>query len=128
MRTVLLVVSLFCWRRAAATATPTPELPSQAAQIDLTIDPRPARRRRCHPDRDRHAATISRWRARGRRARRHESRRDASRDRRRRPDRRQGKVDIPFKWSMGGDWIVTVTVTLADDSEVSQDFNVSVKP
>ncbi|MBI1256055.1 MAG: hypothetical protein GC204_01165 [Chloroflexi bacterium] len=40
----------------------------------------------------------------------------------------QGKVDIPFKWSMSGDWIVTVTVTLPDKSEVSQDFNVTVKP
>ena len=35
----------------------------------------------------------------------------------------QGKLSLPFKWSMGGDWIVTVTVTLADGSQVSQDFN-----
>ena len=40
----------------------------------------------------------------------------------------QGKVDIPFKWSMSGDWIVSVTVTLADNSQVSQDFNLTVKP
>ena len=40
----------------------------------------------------------------------------------------QGKVDVPFKWSMSGDWIVSVTVTLPDKSEVSQDFNVTVKP
>src|SRR4051812_9938423 len=40
----------------------------------------------------------------------------------------QGKIDVPFKWSMSGDWIVTVTVTLADNSQVSQDFNITVKP
>ena len=37
-----------------------------------------------------------------------------------------GKATIPFQWMMGGDWIVTVSVTLPDDSEVSQEFNVSV--
>ncbi len=37
-----------------------------------------------------------------------------------------GTVDVPFSWSMGGDWIVTVTVTLADGSQVSQDFNYTV--
>ena len=40
----------------------------------------------------------------------------------------QGNVTIPFKWSMSGDWIVSVTVTLPDKSEVSQDFNLTVKP
>ncbi len=37
-----------------------------------------------------------------------------------------GTVDVPFAWSMGGDWIVTVTVTLPDGSEVSQDFNYTI--
>ena len=40
----------------------------------------------------------------------------------------QGKLSLPFKWSMSGDWMVTVTVTLADKSQVSQDFTVTVKP
>ncbi len=37
-----------------------------------------------------------------------------------------GTVEVPFNWSMGGDWIVTVTVTLPDGSEVSQDFDYTV--
>ncbi len=37
-----------------------------------------------------------------------------------------GTVEVPFAWSMGGDWIVTVTVTLPDGSEVSQDFDYSI--
>ncbi len=40
----------------------------------------------------------------------------------------QGEISLPFKWSMGGDWIVTVTVTLADKSQVSQTFNMTVNP
>ena len=40
----------------------------------------------------------------------------------------QGKMSLPFKWSMAGDWIVTITVTLADNSQVAQDFNVTVQP
>ncbi len=37
-----------------------------------------------------------------------------------------GALDVPFAWSMGGDWIVTVTVTLPDGSEVSQDFDYTI--
>ncbi|MEO8392494.1 MAG: FixH family protein [Chloroflexota bacterium] len=40
----------------------------------------------------------------------------------------QGKLVLPFKWSMSGDWIVSVTVTLADKTQIAQDFNVIVKP
>jgi hypothetical protein len=40
----------------------------------------------------------------------------------------QGKLVLPFKWSMSGDWIVSVTVTLADNTQVAQDFNITVKP
>jgi hypothetical protein len=40
----------------------------------------------------------------------------------------QGKLVLPFKWSMSGDWIVSVTVTLTDHSQVAQDFNVTIKP
>ena len=40
----------------------------------------------------------------------------------------QGKLVLPFKWSMSGDWIVSVTLTLADKSQIAQDFNVTVKP
>lgn len=38
-----------------------------------------------------------------------------------------GVYEIPFNWSMGGDWIVTVTVTLADGSTVSRVFELSVR-
>ena len=40
----------------------------------------------------------------------------------------QGQVSIPFDWTMAGDWTVTITVTLADGSDVSQDFPVTVNP
>jgi ABC-type transport system substrate-binding protein len=33
---------------------------------------------------------------------------------------------IPFRWSMGGDWIVTVVVTLMDGREVTRTFEMSV--
>jgi hypothetical protein len=33
---------------------------------------------------------------------------------------------VPFHWSMGGDWILTVEVTLADGSKVSEEFTVTV--
>jgi hypothetical protein len=37
-----------------------------------------------------------------------------------------GQYTIPFEWTMGGDWIVTVTVTLADGSTAEKPFDVSV--
>ena len=37
-----------------------------------------------------------------------------------------GEYVIPFEWTMGGDWIVTVDATLADEMQVTQDFNLVV--
>lgn len=37
-----------------------------------------------------------------------------------------GLYKVPFEWTMGGDWIVTVKATLADGSLVTRQFNVSV--
>lgn len=39
----------------------------------------------------------------------------------------EGRYLVPFKWSMAGDWIVTVTVTLADGGTMSKDFEMSVE-
>ena len=37
-----------------------------------------------------------------------------------------GVYRLPFEWTMGGAWIVTVEAVLADGETVSQQFNVSV--
>ena len=37
-----------------------------------------------------------------------------------------GEYMIPFEWTMGGDWIVTVDATLADGMQATQDFNLVV--
>ena len=34
-----------------------------------------------------------------------------------------GVYEIPFEWTMGGDWIVTIEVTLANGETASQEFN-----
>lgn len=36
-----------------------------------------------------------------------------------------GVYEIPFAFSMGGDWIITVDVTLADSSKATQSFNIN---
>lgn len=38
----------------------------------------------------------------------------------------QGKYVIPFQWTMAGDWIVEITVELADGTKVSKTFDLSV--
>lgn len=38
-----------------------------------------------------------------------------------------GVYRVPFNWSMGGDWILTVTVTLAAGGQVSEEFEVSIE-
>lgn len=38
----------------------------------------------------------------------------------------QGNYATPFEWSMGGDWILTVDITLADGQTGSRTFNLSV--
>ena len=37
-----------------------------------------------------------------------------------------GEFRVPFEWTMGGEWIVTVTATLDDDRVVEQDFELNV--
>jgi hypothetical protein len=38
-----------------------------------------------------------------------------------------GEYRLPFTWSMGGDWVVTVTARLADGRQARADFPVSVE-
>ncbi len=38
-----------------------------------------------------------------------------------------GEYAAPFEWTMAGDWIVTVTATLADGQVVTEEFQVSVR-
>jgi len=38
-----------------------------------------------------------------------------------------GHYVVPFEWTMGGDWTVTVEVTLPDGQTVARDFPVSVQ-
>lgn len=37
-----------------------------------------------------------------------------------------GVYEVPFEWTMGGDWIVTVTATLADSRIAIREFNLTV--
>jgi len=37
-----------------------------------------------------------------------------------------GTYEVPFEWTMGGDWVVTVTATLPDERIVSRTFDLSV--
>lgn len=36
-----------------------------------------------------------------------------------------GVYEVPFEWTMGGDWILTVTAMLADDTTARQTFDVT---
>lgn len=38
-----------------------------------------------------------------------------------------GVYRVPFEWTMGGDWIITVDVTLADGEVVSRTFDLSIE-
>jgi hypothetical protein len=42
-------------------------------------------------------------------------------------DGTDGEYRIPFEWTMGGDWTVTLTVTLADGATVEQTFDLAVE-
>ncbi|MCC6805354.1 MAG: FixH family protein, partial [Anaerolineae bacterium] len=106
-------------------AASTPDTTVQAAQIDLIIDPTPAAvgdasllvmvTRDGAPLADAPVAVRGDMNHAGMRPVLGEATTDAD-----------GKAIIPFRWSMGGDWVVTITVTLPDSSEVSQEFDVSV--
>ncbi|GAB4283186.1 MAG: hypothetical protein Kow0080_37210 [Candidatus Promineifilaceae bacterium] len=37
-----------------------------------------------------------------------------------------GVYEIPFEWTMGGDWVVTVDATLPDGRSVTKDFNMTI--
>jgi hypothetical protein len=37
-----------------------------------------------------------------------------------------GVYRVPFEWTMGGEWIVTVTATLTDETEISDEFTLDV--
>jgi hypothetical protein len=37
-----------------------------------------------------------------------------------------GRYEVPFNWTMGGDWILTVTVTLPDGRQVRETFNYTI--
>ncbi len=37
-----------------------------------------------------------------------------------------GVYEMPFEWTMGGDWIVTVDVTLSDGRSTTQQFNYTI--
>lgn len=37
-----------------------------------------------------------------------------------------GRYDVPFEWTMGGDWIVTVKVTMPDGTTAEKHFDLSV--
>ncbi len=124
MRMVFVIILLLAAGCRSA-AQPTPQPAAQAAQIDLTIDPQPPvvgdAGLTATVTRDGQPVTEATVSVRGDMT--HAGMRpelasgvtDA-----------QGKAIIPFHWTMSGDWIVTVTVTLADKSEVAQEFDVSV--
>jgi hypothetical protein len=37
-----------------------------------------------------------------------------------------GQYVVPFEWTMGGDWLLTIEITLADSAVVSREFPVTV--
>lgn len=38
-----------------------------------------------------------------------------------------GRYTVPFEWTMGGDWVVTIEATLPDGRQVSREFPVIVR-
>lgn len=38
-----------------------------------------------------------------------------------------GAYHVPFEWTMGGDWVVTVTAILPDGTQISEQFDVRVR-
>jgi hypothetical protein len=120
----ILIVLLFVGCRAAP--APTAETAVQAAQISLTVDPEPAAvgeaRLNVTVTKDGQPLAGVRLDVRGDMT--HAGMKpvlgSATTD-------AQGVAVVPFRWTMGGDWIVTVTATLADGAQVSQEFDLTVK-
>lgn len=42
-------------------------------------------------------------------------------------DNRNGVYRIPFEWTMGGDWVVTLTITLADGRQVERSYEMAIR-
>ena len=40
---------------------------------------------------------------------------------------KNGRYVVPFEWTMGGDWTVTVDVSLEDGRTISREFPVTVE-
>ncbi|PJF28257.1 MAG: hypothetical protein CUN53_00990 [Phototrophicales bacterium] len=38
-----------------------------------------------------------------------------------------GVYRVPFRWTMGGDWIITVTASLPDGAQIVETFDLSVE-
>jgi hypothetical protein len=125
MRIILVLIVLVLAAGCRQNPTPVPERSVQAAQIDLAFDPDPAVvgdaaltvtvTRDGAPLADAPVSVRGDMTHAGMRPVLVDATTDAS-----------GSVSIPFTWTMGGDWIVTVSVTLPDGSEVAQQFDVSV--
>lgn len=41
-------------------------------------------------------------------------------------ENKDGVYEVPFEWTMGGDWVVTVDATLPDGRSVTKDFNMTI--
>lgn len=39
-----------------------------------------------------------------------------------------GEYRIAFEWTMAGDWIITVDVTMSDETTLTREFDVTVSP
>lgn len=126
MRFTIIMLVLALAAGCQPPATPTPERSAQAAQIDLVVDPSPP----AVGDASlivtvtRGGAPLANAPVSARGDMSHAGMRPALGDATTDAD---GTATIPFNWTMGGDWIVTVTVTLPDGSEVSQQFDQSVQ-
>lgn len=42
-------------------------------------------------------------------------------------DNTNGVYRIPFEWTMGGDWVVTLTVTLPDGQQVVRSYEMAIR-
>lgn len=126
MRFLFVLIAFILAAGCNPSITPTPEPSLQAAQIELEIDPDPAAvgdsalnvtvTRDGTPLAEVLVAARGDMNHAGMQPVLGEATADAD-----------GKATVPFQWTMGGDWIVTITVTLPDGSEVSQTFDVSVQ-
>lgn len=125
MHKILLLIVLLLAASCRQTASPTPEASLQAADITVTVNPNPPSvgdaTLLITVSKDDAPLVDAPVTVRG--DMNHAGMRPVIADGTTTDD---GSVSLPFSWTMGGDWIVTVTVTLPDGSEVSQTFDFSV--